>query len=108
MAQEFHEAVTLLAAFKGLWLAVLGYIIKLLWSWDKKPSTPQIVAGFLFCLASYLLVGNYVSDNYKHGALFMSGLLASSIINAIFKWAKVNEDELMDRTKRWWNSDKKK
>jgi len=108
MAHEIQEIVTLLAMLKGLWLAILGYVIKLLWSWDSRPSTPRIVAGFFFCVVAYTLVGNYVSPNYQHGALFMSGLLASNIINGLFKWAKVNEDELMERTKRFWNSDKKK
>lgn len=108
MAQEIHEVVTMLASLKGLWLAILGYVIKLLWSWDSRPSTPRIIAGFFFCVAVYFMIGNYVAPSYQHGALFVSGLLASNIINGIFKWAKVNEEEIMNRTRRWWNSDKKK
>lgn len=108
MAQELQEVVTMLSLFKGLWMAIIGYVIKLLWSWDNRPTTPRIIAGFIFCVVAYLLVGNYVAESYQHGALFVTGLLASNIINGLFKWAKVSEDELMDRTKRWWNSDKKK
>jgi hypothetical protein len=84
-----------------------GYVVKILWSWSDKPSWPRVVAGFIFCVVVYNLIDNYVNENWRGGLLFACGMLASNIINGVFKWAKVNEEELMERTRRWWNSDKK-
>lgn len=100
------EEIILLTPLKSFLITLLGYAAKVMWDWEKRPSWTRIVAGLLVCYIIYISIQEYGPEAYKHAFFFCGGLLTNNIVNMLFKWANVNEQELMDKTHKWWNSDK--
>jgi hypothetical protein len=104
MAQEAVEIITWLAAFKGLLITVFGFLLKVLWFWKNRPSWPRILAAFLFCGFIFHVVNTYSPSEYQGPLWFVSGMLASNIINTIFELANINEEGIKTYFVNWWKN----
>lgn len=87
-------------------LALLGFLIRIIW--DGKFPWLRILSGLLFMVAALYFNGKWVSATYREEIACCIGLFTNKIIVGLFRWWKVNEDGLMEKTKKWWNSDKPK
>lgn len=107
MAQELQTAAEFVLNLKQILLAVGGFIVRLLWIWEQPIPWLRIIAGLLFLMGGLFFNQEFTPHHYQSVAAALIGLFTNNIIAGLFRWWKVNEDGLMDKTFRWWNSDKK-
>ena len=96
------------ANWKQILLAVGGFIVRLLWFWQTPIPWMRIIAGILFLLASLYFNSKYTPHDTREVVAALVGLFTNNIIAGLFRWFKVNEDGLMNKTKKWWDSDNPK
>lgn len=106
MGQEAALAAEIMANWKQIALAVGGFIVRLLWFWEDPIKWFRVLAGIVFLLGALYLNQRFVDGNYREVTAALIGLLTNNIIKGLFRWWNVNEDALMAKTQRWWNSDK--
>lgn len=107
MGQEVGLATEIIMNWKQIGLAVGGFVIRLLWFWETPIQWLRIIAGIMFMLAALYFNQKWVAHDYREVSAALIGLFTNNIIQGLFRWWNVNEDALMERTKKWWSSDKK-
>lgn len=106
MGQEIIFTVEAVASWKQILLAVAGFLVRILWFWEYPIQWPRVIAGIIFMLGTLYLNRIWVSDDWRDVTALLIGLFTNNIIKGLFRWWKVNEDGLMDKTKKWWDSDR--
>ena len=107
MGQEIVVVAEVVAHWKQIMLAIGGFMVRLLWFWERPIKWTRIIAGVLFMLGGLYLSTEYVRPEYQNVSSALIGLFTNNIISGLFRWWGVNEDAIIDRTRRWWESDKK-
>jgi len=107
MAQEFQTAAEFVLNLKQIMLAMGGFVVRLLWLWESPIAWLRIIAGLIFLMGGLYFNQEWTPRDYQSVSAALIGLFTNNIIAGLFRWWKVNEDGLMDKTRQWWHSDKK-
>lgn len=105
MATETVLIGEIIMNWKQLMLAFGGFIVRILWVWERPIKWPRILAGFIFMFVALYFNQKHTSHDYREVVAALVGLFTNNIITTLFRWYNVNEDALMRKTKSWWNSD---
>jgi len=105
MGQEVALATEVIANWKQIALALGGFIVRLLWFWEDPIKWFRVIAGVLFLLGALYMNQQYVPHDYREVSAALIGLFTNNIIKGLFRWWRVNEDALIDKTVKWWNTD---
>jgi len=106
MGQEAALAAEIIANWKQIGLAFGGFIVRLLWLWERPVKWIRIFAGLLFMFGALYFNEKRVPHDYREEVAVLIGLFTNNIITTLFKFYKVNEDGLIDKARTWWQSDK--
>jgi len=107
LAQEQVIVGELLLNWKQIGLAFGGFVVRLLWLWERPVKWLRIIAGLCFMFGALYFNDKHTPHDYREEVAVLIGLFTNNIITTLFKFYKVNEEGLMDRARTWWHSDKK-
>lgn len=94
-----------IANHKQILFAIIGFVVRLLWFWKTPIPWMRIFAGILFLLTALYFNSKYTPHDFREVVAALAGLFTNNIIEGLFRWFKVNEEGLMSKTKKWWDSD---
>ncbi len=107
MAAETVLVSDLLMNYKQLMLAFGGFVVRLMWMWEKPIKWLRIIAGLVFLFGALYFNEKHTPHDYRDVVAALIGLFTNNIITTLFTWYSVNEDALMHKKKRWWYGDNK-
>lgn len=92
--------------WKQFGLALGGFIVRLLWLWERPVKWLRVISGLCFMLGALYFNDKHTPHDYREEVAVLIGLFTNNIITTLFKFYRVNEDGLLQKTRDWWHSDK--